>query len=299
MVVSDSSIPDRSTGTEACAFASTARASRGGKVSSGGPPEAFSICKNAFTPLGRRGSTATSTVCSRSTCVGLLMTPPFLWWWAAPGRPSWACAGLLTGGLPEVGLDEPEILIDAPRDLGADIGRIRVTACVGLLNGLTDARAVGGQRGRERLNMVALLHQRERVGFQTRARRRHLDRPLRGATQLDDAFREQIHGVLGGIDHLVEQLVQRDKARPLDIPVRLLGLVHEVNAVGAPRVEDLDHLSTRLGLQIILCLVHLGFLPFFNPPSLCMGLYGTSTTWPVSSAWHTSGEPSRCGPRLA
>src|SRR6266446_3971552 len=171
MVFSDSSIPDRSTGTEAWVCTSTARASRGGKVSSGGPPDAFSTCKKAFTPRERRGSTATSNGLSRSTWVGLLITPPFLSWLAASGRPSRACAGLLAGGPPEVGLDEPERLIDAPRDLGADIGRIPVTACVGLLNGLTDARAVGGRRGREGLNMVALLHQRERVGFQPRARR--------------------------------------------------------------------------------------------------------------------------------
>src|SRR5215510_4103702 len=94
MVVSDSSIPDRSTGTEAWACVSTARASRGGKVSSGGPPDAFSLCKKALTPLDRRGSTATSNGCSRSTWVGLLMTPPFLSWLVAPGRPARACAGL-------------------------------------------------------------------------------------------------------------------------------------------------------------------------------------------------------------
>src|SRR5438067_7781828 len=111
MVVSDSSIPDRSTGTEAWAFTSTARASRGGKVSSGGPPEAFNICKKAFTPRERRGSTATSNGLSRTTCVVLLMTPPFLLWLAAPGRPSRACDGLLASGLPEVALHEPEILI--------------------------------------------------------------------------------------------------------------------------------------------------------------------------------------------
>src|SRR6266849_2700305 len=147
MVVSDSAIPDRSTGTEACACASTARASRGGKVSSGGPPDAFSLCKKALTPRERRGSTATSTVCSRSTWVGLLIIPPFLSWLAAPGRPSRACAGLLAGGRPEVGLHEPQVFVDAPRDLGKNIGRVRVTTCVGLLDPLTDTRAVGGQGG--------------------------------------------------------------------------------------------------------------------------------------------------------
>src|SRR5262252_7410846 len=139
--------------------------------------------------------------------------------------------------------------------------------------------------------MLPLLCPRERVGFQSRAGGRHLDRPFCGAAELDDALRQEIHSVLGRIDHLVEQLVQADKARPLDIPMRLLGLVHEVNAVGKSRVEDLNDLSSRVCRQIILCLVHLGFLPFFNPSSLCIGLYGTCTTWPVSRAWRTPVEP--------
>jgi len=47
--------------------------------------------------------------------------------------------------------------------------------------------------------------------------------------------------------------------------MRLLGLVHEVNAVGEPGIEDLNHIGTRLCRQFILRLVHLGFLPAYDP----------------------------------
>src|SRR5215510_2771505 len=57
--------------------------------------------------------------------------------------------------------------------------RVPVTEGVGLFDALTDARAVGGQGGRECLAMGSLLRQRQRVGFQPRACSRHLDRALR------------------------------------------------------------------------------------------------------------------------
>ena len=99
-----------------------------------------------------------------------------------------------------------------------------------------------------------------------------LDRALCSAAPLDDALRQQIHVVLGRVDHLVEQFVQCNKARALDIPMCLLGLVHEVNAVGEPCVEDHDGIGTRVCRQIILRLVHIGFLPACNLPHSGMRL---------------------------
>src|SRR5262245_11894207 len=77
-------MPDRSTGTDACALTSTSRASSGGKDSSGGPPEEFSSFKKAFTPRERRGSVATSNGFSRPIFVvlivfDLLRSPRFSW----------------------------------------------------------------------------------------------------------------------------------------------------------------------------------------------------------------------------
>jgi hypothetical protein len=153
--------------------------------------------------------------------------------------------------------------------------RVPVTEGVGLLDALTDARAVGGQGGRECLDMGSLLRQRQRVCFQPRACSRHLDRALRRPTHLDDALGQEIHGVLSRIDHFIEEFVQGNETRPLDMSMRLLGLVHEVNAVGEPRVAEANHVGTGLGWQIILRLVHVGcrlrlrpvgVLPVGHPP---------------------------------
>src|SRR5262245_43708165 len=69
---------------------------------------------------------------------------------------------------------------------------------------------------------------------------------------------------------------------------RLSNVVHEVNAVGEPCVEDLDHLGTRVCRQIILGLVHLGFLLCFIPSPPGPGL---ARTLLVSRAWVQPVEP--------
>jgi hypothetical protein len=73
-----------------------------------------------------------------------------------------------------------------------------------------------------------------------------------------------LHRALGDVVHVVfhllvdavEQLVQRDEVRPLDVPVGLLGLRLEVDAVGEPRVEQFDRLGADLLRQVILGLEH-------------------------------------------
>ena len=51
-------------------------------------------------------------------------------------------------------------------------------------------------------------------------------------------------------------VVQRDEVRPLDVPVRLLDLRLEVDAVGQPRVEQFDRLDAGRLVQVILGLEH-------------------------------------------
>jgi hypothetical protein len=117
--------------------------------------------------------------------------------------------------------------------------------------------------------------QRQRVCLQPRACSRHLDRALRRATHLDDALRQEIHGVLRRIDHRIEACVQGHATRPLDMPMRRRGLVHAVHAVGEPRVADAHHVGTGWGWQLMLRLVHVGcrlrlrpvgVLPVRHPP---------------------------------
>ena len=72
------------------------------------------------------------------------------------------------------------------------------------------------------------------------------------------ALGDLVHVVHHFLVDLVEQLVQRDEIRPLDVPVSLLDLRLQVDGVGQAGVEQLDDLdASRLG-QIIFRFEHGG-----------------------------------------
>ena len=94
--------------------------------------------------------------------------------------------------------------------------------------------------------------------------RHHPGRPLGHAAELHRPLGDLVHVFLHLLVDLVEQLVQGDEVRPLDVPVGLLGLRLQVDAVGQPCVEQLDHLDAgRLG-QVVLRLEH-GWSPGWIP----------------------------------
>ncbi len=49
----------------------------------------------------------------------------------------------------------------------------------------------------------------------------------------------------------VDHLVQRDKIRPLDVPMRLLGQQSQVDRVGEPGVEGADRHRLRVRGQVV------------------------------------------------
>jgi len=59
--------------------------------------------------------------------------------------------------LPDVGLDEPEILVHPARDLREDIRGALVAELVGPIDGVTGTLTIGAQRRRERVDVVPLL----------------------------------------------------------------------------------------------------------------------------------------------
>jgi hypothetical protein len=64
--------------------------------------------------------------------------------------------------------------------------------------------------------------------------------PQGGASELNRAL-GQVIGVLEElVDDFVEELVKGDEARPLDVPVRLLGLKREVQSVSELLVQEVD-----------------------------------------------------------
>src|SRR5262249_28661903 len=68
--------------------------------------------------------------------------------------------------------------------------------------------------------------------------------------------RDQIRVLLRVLINLVEELVESDEARPLDVPVSLLGLLGQIDAIGQALLKQSHHLSSNLLRQIVLGLVH-------------------------------------------
>ena len=69
------------------------------------------------------------------------------------------------------------------------------------------------------------------------------DGSLGASTELNDPLGDDIDMLSSvGVD-LVEEFVQGDEVRPLHIPMRLLGLHHEVDRVGQPLLEELADLE--------------------------------------------------------
>ena len=58
------------------------------------------------------------------------------------------------------------------------------------------------------------------------------------------------------LGNLVEQLVQGDEIRALHVPVSMLGLRAQVDRVGEPRIQQLDHLGAGVHRQIVLGVEH-------------------------------------------
>ena len=53
------------------------------------------------------------------------------------------------------------------------------------------------------------------------------------------------------VHHIVEELVQGDEIRSLDVPVRLLGLEREVEGVGELLIQEIDHAPANRLREIV------------------------------------------------
>src|SRR5262245_9609654 len=69
--------------------------------------------------------------------------------------------------------------------------------------------------------------------------------------ELHGAFREVVDVLLDLLNDLIEELMQRDKGRPLHVPVSLLGLVREVYRVSQLLVQEHDHLRAHFLGQVV------------------------------------------------
>src|SRR5690606_25352900 len=86
------------------------------------------------------------------------------------------------------------------------------------------------------------------------------ERALRDAAERNDALRHLVDVLLQLFAELVEQLVQRYEARPLDVPMRLLRLQVQVDRAGETDVQQVDVALAGLGRQVDAGLVHCSIL---------------------------------------
>ena len=123
-----------------------------------------------------------------------------------------------------MGFDKPQCFVDTSGDLSEQVGR----ALVARLNRLVDVAAnIGakcGKRIRESRNMGATVDDIERVFLKHRLLGGNARRAFRGTAERRDSFGDRVGMLASGRCNLIEQSVQRDKARSFNIPMRLLGL---------------------------------------------------------------------------
>ena len=91
--------------------------------------------------------------------------------------------------------------------------------------------------------MTVAAHCGGRVLTERGPLRYHSGRSGGDAAQLHRALGDVVHVIFHLLVDAVEQLVQRDEVQSLDVPVGLLGLRLEVDAVGQPRVEQATALA--------------------------------------------------------
>jgi hypothetical protein len=72
--------------------------------------------------------------------------------------------------------------------------------------------------------------------------------------ELHSSFGDGVHVILNVLVDFVEQFVQSDERRALDVPMRLLCLRLQVDSVGQSRVQQIDRLHTNFFREIVLCL---------------------------------------------
>src|SRR6266513_5208084 len=114
---------------------------------------------------------------------------------------------------------EPQPLVGAPRDLGANVRRVHVVQVRRLVDRPADALPEAGQRRGQGPHVLLARRDGERILRQLRPLGHDPRRPLRDATELNHPLRQQVHVLLHRFVDLVEQLVQGDELGALDVPV--------------------------------------------------------------------------------
>ena len=100
--------------------------------------------------------------------------------------------------------------------------------------------------------MLGAGREPEGIVHERGAVRHDAHRALGNAPELYDPLGDQIDVVLDVLVDLVEQFVQRDEGRALHVPVGLLALRLQVDALGEPLIEEPHRLAPAGLRQIVL-----------------------------------------------
>jgi len=116
-----------------------------------------------------------------------------------------------------MGFDEPKPFVYATRDFREHIRGISILQLVRLINGLADFASEGGQRFANGFDVRVTVGNVEVILFQARAFRGQPRSALRNATELNNAFRDQINISFHSLVNFVEQFMQTDEVGAFDI----------------------------------------------------------------------------------
>ena len=133
-----------------------------------------------------------------------------------------------------VSFDEPEIHVCPSGDFGENVSRVCVFELRGGGDRLLNEFPIEGDGMGKFGDMFGSTGDVQRVFWQAGLFGGYTNGALRDATELDDALRDEIDVFPRIGINFVKQLVQRDKVVALHVPVRLLGLHHQVDGVCQP-----------------------------------------------------------------
>src|SRR5580698_2660072 len=153
-------------------------------------------------------------------------------------------------------LDEPQVFVDVAGNPGEQVRRVGVPQFVGVGDRRANDLAVYRQLRGKIVQMVLARGDAQGIVLEFAAFGRHRNRALGGAAQARDAFRDFVDLLHYEVRYLVEQLMQGDEVRALDVPMSLFDLALQIDGVRQAIVQNGRDVAADLVRQVDLRLVH-------------------------------------------
>ena len=132
----------------------------------------------------------------------------------------------------QVGLQEPQVLVDFTGDSREQIRGIRISGPGGFIDARANLGAEAGYRVGQRLDVLNPLGDVLGIGRQRAAAGYRCNRSVGDPAQSRDPLRKRIDVILDVLGYLVKKLMQSDEVRALHVPVGLLRPQHRLRMTG-------------------------------------------------------------------